>query len=99
MGGTPNWPSCIGLRTRSEAAHMNSAAQDAHLLVIDDDVRLPAPLQRYLRSNGYRATAAGNAGEARTLMKSSAFELLIVDAMMPGASGLDPTQSIRAQSN
>jgi len=37
---------------------MNAAAQDSHLLVVDDDVRLRALLQRYLTSNGYRVTAA-----------------------------------------
>jgi two-component system phosphate regulon response regulator OmpR len=77
---------------------MNTAAQDSHLLVIDDDVRLRALLQRYLSSNGYRVTAAGNAAEARALMKSIAFDLLIVDVMMPGESGLELTHSIRAQS-
>ena len=77
---------------------MNPAAQDAHLLVVDDDVRLRALLQRYLTSNGYRVTAAGNAAEARALMKSIAFDLLIVDVMMPGESGLELTHAIRAQS-
>src|SRR5205823_7337140 len=96
--GTPGRHSCIGSRARSEAARMNAAAQNAHLLVVDDDMRLRALLQRYLTSNGYRVTAAGNAGEARALMKSIAFDLLIVDVMMPGESGLDLTQSIRAQS-
>jgi two-component system phosphate regulon response regulator OmpR len=77
---------------------MNAAAQDSHLLVVDDDVRLRALLQRYLTSSGYRVTAAGSAAEARGLMKSIAFDLLIVDVMMPGESGLELTQAIRAQS-
>jgi len=77
---------------------MNAAAQDTHLLVVDDDVRLRTLLQRYLSSNGYRVTAAGNAAEARALMKSIAFDLLIVDVMMPGESGLELTHSIRTQS-
>jgi two-component system phosphate regulon response regulator OmpR len=77
---------------------MNAAAQDSHLLVVDDDVRLRALLQRYLTSSGYRVTAAGSAAEARGLMRSIAFDLLIVDVMMPGESGLELTQAIRAQS-
>lgn len=71
---------------------------DTHLLVVDDDDRLRALLQKYLTSNGYRVSAAANADEARTLMKSFAFDLLIVDVMMPGESGLDLTRSVRAQS-
>jgi two-component system, OmpR family, phosphate regulon response regulator OmpR len=58
---------------------------------------LRALLQRYLTSNGYRVTAAGSAAEARGLMKGMAFDLLIVDVMMPGESGLDMTRAIRGQ--
>ncbi|MGH6872198.1 MAG: response regulator [Rhizomicrobium sp.] len=75
-----------------------AAADDAHLLVIDDDERLRALLQRYLSTNGFRVSAAADAAEARALMKSMAFDLLIVDVMMPGESGLEFTRSIRSQS-
>ncbi|HEX4078776.1 MAG TPA: response regulator [Rhizomicrobium sp.] len=77
---------------------MNFAPQDAHLLVVDDDVKLRELLQRYLSSNGYRVSTAAGAGEARALMKGIAFDLLIVDVMMPGESGLELTHSIRSQS-
>jgi len=79
---------------------MNTATQveDPHLLVIDDDERLRELLQRYLSTNGYRVSAAADAAGARALMKSIAFDLLIVDVMMPGESGLDLTQSVRTHS-
>jgi two-component system phosphate regulon response regulator OmpR len=79
---------------------MNAAtqAEDPHLLVIDDDERLRELLQRYLSSNGYRVSAAADAADARALMKSIAFDLLIVDVMMPGESGLDLTRAVRARS-
>ncbi len=73
-------------------------ADDAHLLVVDDDARLRALLQRYLGSNGFRVSVASDAAEARTLMKSMAFDLLIVDRMMPGETGIDFTRSVRANS-
>jgi two-component system phosphate regulon response regulator OmpR len=76
---------------------MNGPTKDAHLLVIDDDEKLRALLQRYLTNNGYRVTAAGGATEARALLKGIAFDLLILDVMMPGESGLDLTRSIRTQ--
>ncbi|MGH6888417.1 MAG: response regulator [Rhizomicrobium sp.] len=76
---------------------MNGVTKDAHLLVVDDDEKLRALLQRYLTTNGYRVTAAAAASEARTLLKGMAFDLLIVDVMMPGESGLDLTRSIRNQ--
>jgi len=77
---------------------MNQAADNSHLLVVDDDERLRALLQRYLSSNGFRVSAAADAAEARALMKSIAFDLLIVDWMMPGESGLDFTRSVRTNS-
>lgn len=77
---------------------MNSAVEDPHLLVVDDDERLRALLQKYLSSNGFHVSAAGNAADARALMKSMAFDLLILDVMMPGESGFDFAQSVRASS-
>lgn len=70
---------------------------EPHLLVVDDDERLRALLQRYLSSNGYRVSAAPGAPEARALMKSMEFDLLILDVMMPGESGLDLTRSVRQE--
>ena len=74
------------------------APDDPHLLVVDDDEKLRALLQRYLSSNGYRVSAAPGAPEARALMKSMEFDLLILDVMMPGESGLDLTRSVRLES-
>ncbi len=73
-----------------------SGPDDAHLLVVDDDAKLRALLQKYLTANGFRVSAAADAEEARALMKSIAFDLLIVDVMMPGESGLDLTRAVRA---
>ncbi len=75
---------------------MNSAVEDPHLLVVDDDERLRNLLQKYLSSNGFRVSVAANAADARVLMKSMAFDLLILDVMMPGESGFDFAQSVRA---
>jgi two-component system phosphate regulon response regulator OmpR len=72
--------------------------EDPHLLVVDDDERLRELLQRYLSSNGFRVSAASDAADARALMKSMAFDLLILDVMMPGESGLDLARAIRASS-
>ncbi|MGQ0741386.1 MAG: response regulator [Alphaproteobacteria bacterium] len=83
---------------------MNTSAQAAapdspHLLVVDDDVRLRELLQRYLTANGFRVTAAADAAEARALMKSLAFDALVLDVMMPGENGFDLAGSVRAHSD
>lgn len=66
-----------------------------HILVIDDDRRLRALLSRYLSENGFRITAAANAAEARRQIEGLSFDLMIVDVMMPGESGLELTAGLR----
>ena len=76
-----------------------NASDTPHFLVVDDDERLRSLLQRYLSSNGFRITVAADAAEARRLLKSIAFDGVILDVMMPGESGLDLAADLRAQSD
>jgi len=69
----------------------------AHLLVVDDDTRIRNLLKQYLSENGFRVTVAGNAAEARRKLDGLDFDLLIVDVMMPGETGVDLTRSLREQ--
>jgi two-component system phosphate regulon response regulator OmpR len=68
---------------------------DPHLLVVDDDARLRELLRRYLMENGFRVTVAADAAEARANLASLAFDLIVLDVMMPGESGLDLTHALR----
>ena len=70
-----------------------------HLLVIDDDTRLRELLTRYLTNNGFRVSSAADAAEARRKLSGLEFDLLVVDVMMPGESGLEFTSSQREQSD
>ncbi|MEQ9143653.1 MAG: response regulator transcription factor [Parvibaculaceae bacterium] len=70
-----------------------------HILVVDDDRRIRELLKKYLSDNGYRVSTAEDAQEARARLESLAFDLLVLDVMMPGESGLDLTRSLRASSN
>jgi two-component system phosphate regulon response regulator OmpR len=75
-------------------------ADDApHLLIVDDDRRIRDLLSRFLSGEGYRVTTADNAADARAKLKSLSFDLLILDVMMPGESGFDFAQSMRAAAN
>jgi two-component system phosphate regulon response regulator OmpR len=67
----------------------------AHILVVDDDTRLLSLLKKYLRENGYHVTVAADAREARGRMEGFAFDLLVVDVMMPAEDGLEFTSSLR----
>ncbi|MCP4382074.1 MAG: response regulator [Hyphomicrobiales bacterium] len=66
-----------------------------HILVIDDDSRIRELLSLYLGERGFRVTAASDAGDARRRLAGLTFDLLIVDVMMPGESGLELTRSLR----
>ncbi len=68
---------------------------EPHLLVVDDDARLRDLLRRYLSENGFRVTVAADAKEARANLASFAFDLIVLDVMMPGESGLDLTGALR----
>ena len=68
-----------------------------HLLVVDDDARLRALLARYLGEQRHVVSTAGSAAEARSLLRSLAFDLLVLDVMMPGQNGLDFARALRAE--
>lgn len=70
-----------------------------HLLVVDDDTRIRNLLKQFLSSNGFRVTVAGTAAEARRKLEGLDFDLLILDVMMPGESGVDLTKSLRLDKN
>ena len=67
----------------------------AHLLVVDDDTRIRNLLNRYLMDQGFRVTVAADAAEARRKLESLSFDLLVLDVMMPGESGLSLTESLK----
>jgi two-component system phosphate regulon response regulator OmpR len=68
-----------------------------HLLVVDDDTRIRNLLKQFLTENGFRISVAGNAEEARRRLAGLDFDLLILDVMMPGESGVELTRSLRAE--
>ncbi|MGE3738291.1 MAG: response regulator [Geminicoccaceae bacterium] len=69
-----------------------------HILVVDDDVRLRQLLHRYLMQNGYFVTIAADAAEAKARAQSMAFDLMVLDIMMPGQDGLSLTEELRGES-
>lgn len=67
-----------------------------HVLIVDDDHRIRELVQRFLQKNGFRVTAAGDAEGARSAMRGLSFDLVILDVMMPGESGLELARSLKA---
>ena len=81
---------------------MNNALKKSdkvHILVVDDDDRLRLLLERYLKENNLLVSVAKDAFEAEKLLGLFVFDLLIVDVMMPGLSGMEFTQNLRKKNN
>lgn len=75
---------------------MTDIPDDApHILIVDDDPPIRSLLKRFLESNGYRTTAAADSAKARHYLDCLVFDLLIVDVMMPGESGLSLTTDLQ----
>lgn len=70
-----------------------------HLLVVDDDRRIRTLLSRFLAEQNYRVTTADSAASARRRMAGLTFDLLVLDLMMPGESGLDLARSLRQETD
>ena len=69
-----------------------------HILVVDDDTRLRDLLRRYLGEQGYRVTVAKDAAHARAQLEAFDFDLIVLDIMLPGETGLELTSSLREKS-
>ena len=72
---------------------------EAHLLVVDDDAQVRQLIGRFLRDNGYRVSAARDGREMRESLASAKIDLIILDLMLPGTSGLDLCRELRATSS
>ncbi len=61
----------------------------AHILVVDDDEGIRSLVKKYLNENNYLVNTANNAEDAKEKIKIIKFDLIILDIMMPGQTGLE----------
>ena len=71
---------------------------DPHLLIVDDDERIRVLLQKFLMRNGFLVTGARDAAHARRILSGLDFDLIVMDGMMPGETGIALTRSLRETS-
>lgn len=69
----------------------------AHILIVDDDTRLRDLLRDFLGRMGYRITTANSAAEAEAKMQGLVFDLMVLDVMMPGETGVEFVTRLRAE--
>ncbi|EYD75206.1 DNA-binding protein response regulator PetR [Rubellimicrobium mesophilum DSM 19309] len=68
-----------------------------HLLIVDDDERIRQLLKKFLQRNGFLVTTAADAARARRLLAGLAFDLIVLDVMMPGEDGISLCRELRAK--
>ncbi len=66
-----------------------------HILVVDDDDRIRELVAKYLEDKGFLVTTARDAKDAKKIMEIIKFDILILDIMMPGESGLSLTKEVK----
>ena len=67
-----------------------------HILVVDDHKEIRESVSRFLEKNGMRATAAKDAHDMDAKLALGHFDLIVLDVMMPGESGLSACQRLSA---
>jgi two-component system phosphate regulon response regulator OmpR len=71
------------------------SADDAHLLIVDDDVRIRSLLQKFLMRAGFLVTTARDAAHARRVLAGLEFDLIVLDVMMSGEGGVALCRDLR----
>ncbi len=72
---------------------------DAHILVVDDDDGIRNLVKQYLNENNFLITTANSAEDAKNKISIIKFDLIVLDIMMPGKSGLDFTLENKGKIN
>jgi len=78
---------------------MTAPTNVEHILVVDDDARIRQMLTRYFEDEGYRVTAVADGAAMRAQIHAGHFNIVLLDLMLPGESGLELAREIRAKSD
>jgi two-component system phosphate regulon response regulator OmpR len=70
-----------------------------HILVVDDDAKLRMLLARFLTERGFAVATAADASDARQKLSSVAFDLIVLDVMMPGETGIEFARDLRRRND
>ena len=66
-----------------------------HILIVDDDDRIRELVREYLEANQFLVTTAKNVNDAKRKLEIIKFDIIILDIMMPGESGLSLTKELK----
>ena len=89
--------SATALRSVARVSYVHAMDVLPHILVIDDDREIRDLLARFLQLHRFRVTAVRDGREARRVWALGHYQLVVLDLMLPGESGLDVARWLRAQ--
>jgi two-component system, OmpR family, manganese sensing response regulator len=69
------------------------------ILLVDDEIEMAQPVAQILRREGYGVSMVHDGTEGQQIALAAGFDLLILDWMLPGVSGLEICRSLRQQGN
>ena len=70
---------------------------EAHVLVVEDDAAMRHLISRLLRENGFRSTGVRDGREMWETLRNTEVDLVLLDVMLPGDSGLELLRDLRAE--
>ena len=71
----------------------------AHILIVDDDNRILRLLKKFFSQEGFLVSAASSVKEAQDLLLYFVYDLIVLDVMLPGVTGLEFAQNIKASTS
>lgn len=82
-----------------QPANVTGMPESTRVLVVDDDAQIRELLSNYLQDYSFSTVAVANGAEMRQALADSAFDVILLDLMMPGEDGLSLCRSVRMTSN
>lgn len=70
-----------------------------HILIVDDEIKIAELLRDYLHSHGYTTTLVHHGNDVEAAMNARRPDLMLLDLMLPGRSGLDICKDVRRHSS
>ena len=85
------------LASAADTMNPDPLVTEAHILVVEDDAGMRVLIVKVLRQNGYRVTGVRDGREMWETLDHAAVDLILLDIMLPGTSGLDLTRTLRVK--
>src|SRR5215208_3329555 len=95
--GPATWPRPSRPRRRRGDRAAGAARRPVYLLLVEDDARIARVVERALVEAGHRIDVVHDGTEGLVRAEGGAYDLLLLDVMLPGMDGVDVARQLRRQ--